>query len=39
MYINNDAALIVRAPFNASEETINKVILKTDYRKRKQKSN
>jgi len=28
MYINNDAALIVRAPFNTSEEIINKVVLK-----------
>jgi len=28
MYINNDAALIVMAPFHASEEVINKVILK-----------
>ena len=27
MYINNDAALIVRAPFNTSEEIINKVVL------------
>ena len=36
MYINNDAALIVRAPFNASEETINKVILK--YKDRLQKT-
>ena len=28
MYINNDAALIVRAPFHASEEVINEVVLK-----------
>ena len=28
MYINSDAALIVRAPFNTSEEIINKVVLK-----------
>jgi hypothetical protein len=28
MYINEDAALIVNAPFNASEEIINKVVLK-----------
>ncbi|MGB2783164.1 MAG: SprT family zinc-dependent metalloprotease [Atribacterota bacterium] len=28
MYINDDAALIVRAPFTTSEEIINKVILK-----------
>ena len=36
MYINNDAALIVRAPFNTSEELINKVILK--YMDRLQKT-
>ena len=28
MYINSDAALIVRAPFNTSEENINKVVSK-----------
>jgi len=28
MYINNDAALIVKAPFNTSAEVINKVVLK-----------
>jgi predicted metal-dependent hydrolase len=36
MYINVDAELIVMAPFNASEETINKVILK--YKNRLQKT-
>ena len=36
MYINNDAELIVRAPFNTSEKTINKVVLK--YRDRLQKT-
>ena len=36
MYINSDAALIVRAPFNTSEENINKVILK--YKDRLQKT-
>ena len=35
MYINSNAALIVRAPFNTSEENINKVILK--YKDRLQK--
>ena len=41
MYINSDAALIVRAPFNTSEENINKVILKYEDRlqKGKKKSN
>src|SRR5665648_774511 len=28
MYINDDAALIVRAPFNISEKMLNKVVLK-----------
>lgn len=36
MYINEDAALIVNAPFNASEEIINKVVLK--YMDRLQKT-
>lgn len=36
MYINSDAELIVRAPFNTSEKTINKVVLK--YRDRLQKT-
>ena len=36
MYINSDAALIVRAPFHTSEETINKVVLK--YKDRLQKT-
>ena len=36
MYINDDAVLIVRAPFNTSEETINKVVLK--YKNRLQKT-
>ena len=36
MYINNDAELIVRAPFNTSEKTINKVVLK--YKDRLQKT-
>jgi len=36
MYINSDAALIVRAPFNTSEETINKVVSK--YKDRLQKT-
>jgi predicted metal-dependent hydrolase len=36
MYINSDAELIVRAPFNTSEETINKVVLK--YKDRLQKT-
>jgi len=36
MYINDDAVLIVRAPFNTSEETINKVVLK--YKDRLQKT-
>jgi len=35
MYINNDAALIVRAPFHASEEVINEVVLK--YKERLEK--
>jgi predicted metal-dependent hydrolase len=36
MYINEDAALIVNAPFNTSEEVINKVVLK--YMDRLQKT-
>jgi predicted metal-dependent hydrolase len=36
MYINNDAALIVKAPFHASEEVINKVVLK--YKERLEKT-
>ncbi len=36
MYINNDAALIVKAPFNTSEEVINKVVLR--YKDRLQKT-
>ena len=36
MYINSDAELIVRAPFNTSEKTINKVVLK--YKDRLQKT-
>ena len=36
MYINSDAELIVRAPFNTSEKTINKVVLK--YKKRLEKT-
>ena len=36
MYINIDAVLIVRAPFNTSEEIINKVVLK--YKDRLQKT-
>jgi len=36
MYINNDAALIVMAPFHASEEVINKVFLK--YKERLEKT-
>ena len=36
MYINDDAVLIVRAPFNTSEEIINKVVLK--YKDRLQKT-
>jgi predicted metal-dependent hydrolase len=36
MHINNDAELIVRAPFNASEEIINKVVLK--YKDRLEKT-
>ena len=36
MYINNDAALIVRAPFNTGEEVINKVVLK--YKDRLEKT-
>jgi len=36
MYINSDAALIVRAPFNTSEENINKVVSK--YKDRLQKT-
>jgi len=36
MYINSDASLIVRAPFNTSEEIINKVVLK--YKDRLQKT-
>jgi hypothetical protein len=36
MYINEDAALIVKAPFNTSEEVINKVVLK--YMDRLQKT-
>jgi len=36
MYINNEAALIVKAPFNTSEEVINKVVLK--YKDRLQKT-
>jgi len=35
MYINNDAALIVRAPFHTSEEVINEVVLK--YKERLEK--
>jgi hypothetical protein len=35
MYINDDAVLIVRAPFNTSEEIINKVVLKYKDRLRK----
>jgi len=36
MYINDDAVLIVRAPFGTSEENINKVVLK--YKDRLQKT-
>jgi predicted metal-dependent hydrolase len=36
MYINDDAALIVKAPFKTSEEVINKVVLK--YMDRLQKT-
>ena len=36
MYINSDAGLIVRAPFNTSEENINKVVSK--YKDRLQKT-
>jgi len=36
MYINSDAELIVRAPFNTNEEIINKVVLK--YKDRLQKT-
>ena len=36
MYINSDAELIVRAPFNTSEENINKVVSK--YKDRLQKT-
>ena len=36
MYINDDAVLIVRAPFNTSEKIINKVVLK--YKDRLQKT-
>ena len=32
MYINSDAVLIVRAPFNTSEKNINKVVLKYKVR-------
>jgi len=35
MYINNDAALIVRAPFHTSEEVINEIVLK--YKERLEK--
>ena len=35
MYINNDAALIVRAPFHTSKEVINEVVLK--YKERLEK--
>jgi len=36
MYINDDASLIVRAPFDTSEEVINKVVLK--YKNRLEKT-
>ena len=36
MHINSDAALIVRAPFNTSQETINRVVLR--YKDRLQKT-
>jgi len=36
MYINSDAELIVRAPFNTSEEIINKVVSK--YKDRLEKT-
>ena len=35
MYINDDAALIVRAPFNISEKMLNKVVLKHEDRLQK----